>query len=125
MKRREMRIRIVNCLYQYLLTGKTVDEILEENIDLEEKDSIPFIVNNTVGVINNLDELVEKIEPHLNAYRFERLGYVEQAILLLAAYEMQTKSADKAVIINEAIEITKKYCDDDAPKFINGVLDTL
>lgn len=125
MKRREMRIRIVNSIYQYLLTGKNIDEILEDNLDLDDKESIPFIVNNTVGVINELDTLISEIEPHLNAYRFERLGYVEQSILLLAAYEMKTKTADKAVIINEAIEITKKYCDDDAPKFINGVLDTL
>lgn len=125
MTRREMRLRIVHCLYQYLLTGKNIDDILEENLDLEDKKSINFIVTNTIGVINHLDDLISRIEPKLNAYRFERLGYVEQAILLLACYELETKTADRAVIINEAIEITKKYCDDDAPKFINGVLDTL
>ena len=120
-----MRIRIINCLYQYLLTGKDIDDIFEDNLDMDDKNSIGFIVENTAGVINNLDELIEQIEPHLNAYQFNRLGCLEQAILLLATHELNTKTADKAVIINEAIEITKIYCDEEAPKFINGVLDTL
>ena len=100
MKRREMRIRIVNCLYQYLLTGKSIDDIFEDNLDLSDKESIPFIINNTVGIINNLEHYTKVIEPHINDYTFDRLGYVEQAILLLAAHELETKNADKAVIIN-------------------------
>ena len=125
MTRREMRIRIMDCIYQYLLTNKEIDDILEENLDMDDKDSISFIVENTIGVINNIDELQNEISPKLHDYKFERLGFVEQSILLMSLYQMKYTDIDRPVIINEAIEIAKKFCDDDAPKFINGVLDQL
>ncbi|MGN1398385.1 MAG: transcription antitermination factor NusB [Erysipelotrichaceae bacterium] len=125
MTRREQRIIIMTCIYQYLLTGKNIDDIFDENLHLDDKDSISFIVENTVGVINEQTQLIGVIEPNLNGYQFSRLGYVEQSILLLSAYQLQQNKIDRAVIINEAIEIAKKYCDDKAPKFINGVLDRL
>ncbi|MBQ6654293.1 MAG: transcription antitermination factor NusB [Erysipelotrichaceae bacterium] len=125
MTRREQRIRIMTCIYQYLLTGKDIDDIFSENLDIDDKESISYIVNNTVGVLNNLDELIARIELFLTDYQFDRLGYLEQSILLLGAYELDQKQIDRPVIINEAIEIAKQYCDKDAPKFINGVLDNL
>ena len=125
MTRREQRIKIMTCIYQYLLTGKNIDDIFSENLNLDDKESIPFIINNTVGVLNNLDELIGQIEPYLTDYQFERLGYVEQSILLMSAYQLNEGEIDRPVIINEAIEIAKIYCDKEAPKFINGVLDNL
>ena len=125
MTRREQRIRIMTCIYQYLLTGKDIDDIFAENLDIDDKESISYIVNNTAGVLNNLDDLIGQIEPFLTDYQFDRLGYLEQSILLMSAYELDQKQIDRPVIINEAIEIAKKYCDKDAPKFINGVLDNL
>ncbi len=125
MTRRQQRITIMTCIYQYLLTGKDINDIFDENLDINEKDSLSFIIENTVGVLNNLDELVEQIEPKLVDYQFDRLGYVEQSLLLLSAYQLNQHDIDRAVIINEAIEIAKQYCDDKSPKFINGVLDQL
>lgn len=123
MTRREQRIRIMNCIYQYLLTKKDIDDILEDNIDINDKESIEFIVTNAIGVIGEIDLLKKQIEPLLIDYRFTRLGYVEQALLLLSTYQLNLKEIDRAIIINEAIEIAKEYCDDEAPRFINGILD--
>lgn len=123
MTRREQRIRIMNCIYQYLLTEKELDDIFEDNLDINNKESIEFIVTNTIGVINELDNLIAQIEPLLIDYRFKRLGYIEQSLLLLSAYQLNLKEIDKPIIINEAIEIAKLYCDDEAPRFINGILD--
>lgn len=125
MTRREQRIKIMTCIYQYLLTGKKIDDIFDENLELDDKDSISFIIENTIGVINEKDHLIELIEPKLNEYQFTRLGYIEQSILLLSVFQLEENKIDRAVVINEAIEIAKKYCDDKAPKFINGVLDRL
>lgn len=125
MTRRQQRIKIVISIYQYLLTQKDIDDILDENLDIDDKESISFIVSNTIETLNHLDELQEKISPLLVDWQFERLGYIEQAILLYGAYEIGEGQIDKAVIINEAVEIAKIYCDDDAPAFINGVLDKI
>lgn len=126
MKRRDQRISIMTCIYQYLLTEKPLDDIFDENLDIDDKKSIAFIVNNTVSTINDMTELTEEIKKHLTAtWEFERLGFVEQAILLMSAEELLHQDTDRAVVINEAVEIAKIYCDDDAPKLINGVLDQL
>ncbi len=125
MNRREQRTKVVFSIYQYLLTQKDIEEILNENLDIDDKESISFIVSNTIETLNNLDELQEKIQQHLVDWDFDRLGYIEQAILLFAANEINCGEIDRPVIINEAIEIAKKYCDDEAPALINGVLDQL
>ena len=57
--------------------------------------------------------------------RFTVEGYVEQAILLAACAEFDLKITQAPIIINEAVELAKIYCDDTAFKLINGVLDRL
>jgi len=116
----------MTCLYQYLLTHKSLDDIFDENLDIDDKKSISFIVENTINTVNNLEELKEKVSAALTeTWEFDRLGYVEQAILLMSAQELLYEDIDRPIVINEAIEIAKKYCDDDAPKLINGVLDNI
>ena len=65
------------------------------------------------------------IESKLNNWAFDRLGFLEQAILLVGVAELLSEDADKAVIINEAIEFTKKYAAADSFKLINGLLDQI
>ena len=61
----------------------------------------------------------------LEEWEFERLGCVEKAILLMAAAELDFETASKAVVIDEAVTLSKKYCDEETYKLINGVLDRL
>ena len=125
MKRRKQRETIMTCIYQYLLLGTDIDTIFEDNLDLSDKESINFIVSTTVDALNNSEEYSERINAHLHEWTFDRLGYVEQAILLLAVSELSLGELDRAIIVNEAIELTKKFCDEAAYKLINGVLDQL
>jgi N utilization substance protein B len=55
----------------------------------------------------------------------QEIGNIERAILRLGAYEILFTSIDKAIIINEAIELSKKLTSQSSPKLINGVLDSL
>lgn len=126
MKRRDQRIKVMTCIYQYLLTEKSMDDIFDDNLDIDDKKSISFIVENTVNTLKDQDELEEVIKTHLTpTWDYDRLGYIEKAILLMSAEELVHGNTDRAVIINEAVEIAKQYCDDDAPKLINGVLDQI
>lgn len=126
MKRHDQRIRVMTCIYQYLLTDKSIDDIFDDNLDIDDKQSISFIVEKTVETLNNYDELKEVISSHLTeSWDYDRLGFIEQAILLMSAEELLHSDTDRAIVINEAVEIAKKYCDDDAPKLINGVLDQI
>jgi len=115
----------MTCLYQYLLLDKDPDEIMQDNLDIDDKESISFIVHETVDVINDIDELTALVSSHLKDWTFDRLGYVEQAILLMSASDLRKGELERAVVIDEAVELAKSYCDDDAPALINGVLDQL
>ena len=116
----------MNCLYQYLLTEKTIEDIFDDNLDVDDKKSISFIVETTVNTIENMEELEEIIKKDLSKdWDWERLGYIERALLLMGAYEIKHTETDKPVIINEILEISKLYCDEEAAGLLNGVLDKI
>ena len=66
------------------------------------------------------DLLVEKLSEH---WRLERLATVDRNILRLAIYELRSGTAPAKVVIDEALELAKKFSSADAPAFLNGVLD--
>ena len=77
------------------------------------------------GTITNLSTIDKQIEEHLKKRDIQDVGCVEKAILRLSIYEILFSTLDKPVAINEAIELAKKLASDNAPKFINGVLDSI
>ena len=98
-----------------------VDSFTSENYEAID----PYYREIAAILSKREDEYIEMISKRLVNWKFGRLSYVEQAILLLAAAEMQVKEVDDAIIINEAIELSKTFCDEDSFKYINGVLDHL
>ena len=56
-------------------------------------------------------------------WRLERLAPIDRCILRLAIFELQASTAPPSVVINEALELAKKFSSADAPAFLNGVLD--
>ena len=77
----------------------------------------------TENLIEHLDEIDEQISAHTNAWNLERLGKAELSILRLATYEiLLDEQVPRKVAINEAVELAKKYCNEKAAPFINGVL---
>ena len=76
-----------------------------------------------VGVQANLKRLDDEIKPFIKEEM--KLSPIESAILRLSVYEFFHSQIDKAIIINEAVELAKELASDNAPKFINAVLDAL
>ena len=125
--RHHARMAVVSLLYAFDLgngnTAEHTDEILEEKkIRNKQKD---FALDLYTGVMDNLGACDEVIIAHLKDWDFERLGGIERATLRLAAYEILFGDLDSAVVINEALEITKAFGTEQSPKFINGVLDAI
>lgn len=125
MNRHQMRELAMQSLYQSFLLKRNIKSIVYENT--EEKNKIdPFLYAVTIDACDNLSYYTNKINAVLNDdWTFDRLGYVEQAILIMAASEIDFETAHKSVVIDEAVTLAKKYCGDDAYKLINGVLDKL
>lgn len=78
------------------------------------------------GVQSHLAELDAAIDSALEHWSPDRIGRVERNILRIAVFELwYADDVPATVAINEAIEVAKKFADDNAPRFINGVLDQL
>jgi N utilization substance protein B len=78
------------------------------------------------GVADNLEKVDSTLKKHLIAWDFSRLAKVDKAILRLACFELLfEKELSANIIINEAIELGKKFGDKDSSRFINGVLDAV
>ncbi|MGB5867146.1 MAG: transcription antitermination factor NusB [Arcobacteraceae bacterium] len=125
--RTQARESVIGLLYAYDLgnvaIAKFSDIILEDKkIRNKQKDFALALFN---GTINNLAEVDKEISAHLNERNISDVGSVEKAILRLSIYEILFSELDKAIIINEAIELSKRLAADNAPKFINGVLDSI
>ena len=124
--RTEAREKIMVILYQIDLYQKEkidydVESVIKENLDMDNK-YVRDIVN---GIMDNKEELDKIISRYLENWSLNRLGQTDRAILRLSAYEMLYYDTPKVVVINEAVELAKKYSDDKVVKLINAVLDKI
>ncbi len=125
--RHQVRESIVGLLYAGDIGNagidKFVDELFEEKkIRNLQKDFALSLYN---GIKDNLTAVDLAINKHLKEWDLNQIGTVERAILRLGAYEILYTELDNAVVINEAIELAKKLCNETSPKFVNGVLDAV
>lgn len=121
----QKRINIIEILYQYFLDQAVQANFAEflTEISSSENETQIKTVQEILWYQNNL---TQEIERHLKpGWTFKGLKPTEQAILFLGAYEILYTNTDKAIIINEAIILAKQYCDNNAYKYINGVLDKI
>ena len=123
LNRHDSREKIVFALYQHLLLNKDINECFSDNFEQEDLDE--FIISIQKDLIDNKDNYIYEIGQHLVKWSFDRLNLVEQAILLEATSEIKLKLNEDAVVIDEAIILTKNYCDEESYKYINGVLDNI
>lgn len=124
--RTEAREKIMIILYQIDFYRKenmeyNLEDVFHENLEMDNK-YVRDIVN---GVLENQEKIDETISKYLENWDLDRLGKTDRAILRLSTYEMMYYDTPKVVVINEAIELAKKYSDDKVVKLINAVLDKI
>ncbi len=125
--RHQVRTAVVGLLYAYDLGNREIakfsDVILEEDkIRNKQREFSHRLFDGTVA---NLETIDAEIKKHLKEWDYDGIGKVEKAIMRLGAYEILIEKTDRAIIINEAVELAKALADDKAPQFINGVLDAV
>ena len=75
------------------------------------------------GAAREVSALDEMIIKHAENWRFERLAAIDRAILRLAIYELRATDTPPKVILNEAVDLAKKFSSEDSGAFVNGILD--
>lgn len=124
--RHQVRQAVISLLYAKEMGSEMVefpDEFLEEKkIRNKQKD---FTNELFEGVLAHQSQIDKILNEKLSEYKIEEIGVVERAILRLGVYEMKFTPTDKAVVINEAVELAKEMASENMTKFINGVLDKI
>jgi len=125
--RHQVRESIVGLLYASDIGNDGIDKFADELFEEKKirNNQLEFAKELYSGVKINLSSVDEVINSYLKEWNLSEIGNIERAILRLGTYEILHSELDDAVIINEAIELAKKLCNDTSPKFINGVLDAV
>ena len=125
--RRRARELAIQGLYQYQYAGGDAAEIIDHLKELDGFDQADdeLLERLVSGVIREIEALRARIQPHL-ARSWEQMSPVEKAVLLVGCFElMHAPDVPYRVVINEAIELAKRFGGTDGHKYVNGVLDRL
>ncbi len=124
MTRHINREKAMHAVYQNQILPRPADELIRDNFS-EEEEADSYMIQVVRQAIENTDRYHGYIDEVLEGWSFDRLGAIEQAILLNGCAEFDLKQVQAAVIIDEYVRLAKKYCDADSYKLINGVLDRI
>jgi N utilization substance protein B len=114
-------------LYQAEYLGHRQGEVIRFYRDFRERGQVPaYLVKLVEGVVAHQEELDNLIRQHSEHWRLERMAAVDRNLLRLALYELLHQPAIPAkVVINEAVELAKRYGSEESGSFINGILDRI
>ena len=126
MKRSAAREEAFKLLYSLEIQKENLDEQLEiyfENEEISEQEIKEYISGVVKGIEKNISDIENKISENLKKdWKIERISKINLVLLKLAIYEILYTETPYKVAINEAIEIAKKYGEDNSPIFVNGIL---
>lgn len=127
MKRTEAREQAFRLLYSLqLMDEKNIEEQLEifiQENEIQDKDGIDYIKDVIVGTNKYNEEIEKSISENIKAdWDINRISKIDLTLLKLGIYEIIYSKLPYKVVINEVVELAKKYGDDNSKSFVNGVL---
>ena len=126
MKRSLLREKIMVILYQLDIAkdqklNVSIDDTIKANVEVENE----FVKQVVYGCVTYKDKIDNLANKDMNDWSIDRIDKTGAAILRMAIYELMYTDTPEVVVINEAIELSKKYSDDNVRKIINAVLDKI
>lgn len=126
MKRSLLREKIMVILYQLDIAkdqklNVSIDDTIKANVEVENE----FVKQVVYGCVTYKDKIDNLANKYMNDWSIDRIDKTGAAILRIAIYELMYTDTPEVVVINEAIELSKKYSDDNVRKIINAVLDKI
>jgi N utilization substance protein B len=124
--RRKARELALQMLFQHDMSGNQPDSIIEtfEELQKSKPNTREFATKVFKGTLENIEKIDEMIQQQAENWRLSRMPAVDRNIIRMAIYEfLHEDDTPKLVIIDEAIEIAKKFGTQKSSQFINGILD--
>jgi N utilization substance protein B len=126
--RRKARELALQMLFQWELGGHTPEHVIAsflqtQKVDSEVESFARALFEGAVGEVGALDR---RVREHTEHWRLERMAAVDRNLLRVALYELlHHPETPPAVVINEALEIARRFSGKDSVEFINGILDAI
>ena len=122
-KRSEQREKVMKTLYQMdIYKAANLNDDINKLLEKSIQDEDDFFKSLLLGVIDNYDELNKEANKYLKDWKIERLDKTGAAILRMALFELRGDTPNK-VVINEALNLAKKYSSIEVKNMINACLD--
>ncbi|RME91724.1 MAG: transcription antitermination factor NusB [Candidatus Hydrogenedentota bacterium] len=129
MKRHRARIVAMQAVFQTQFHPVPVEDLkqfkwIDFTLPEEEAKMASEILEGTLNHLSEIDRLIKQYSEH---WALERISHVTKAVLRTAIYQLLSRyrNVPPAVIIDEAVRIAKKYDEEDAKRFVNGLLDRI
>lgn len=126
------RQQALQMLYLWDTRRQSLDEVARDyygSLAIEDDGEEPgrdgFAETLANGVVTDLARIDELIVKHSEHWRIERMPVVDRNILRVAIYEMLTMATPSAVVIDQALELARRFAGDESVSFLNGVLDAV
>ncbi|MDH5186102.1 MAG: transcription antitermination factor NusB [bacterium] len=126
--RRRARECATQVFYRYDLVNESLDKTVPETIQKQNlnPESTEYFTRLVLNTVKHLSEIDNCIQRYLKGWTLERLATIDRTILRIACCELLFfPDIPPKVSINEAVDIAKKYSDDESGRFVNGVLDAV
>lgn len=127
-QRRKAREETLRILFRLEFENKQIEKTLNQywkskKASEEIKEYSTWLVNGVISDQAKIDNIIQQVSEH---WRISRMALVDRNILRMAVFELlYEENIAPAIVINEAIEIAKKYSGEEAATFVNGILDAV
>ena len=116
-------------LFQWDVTHDDIEQVIStffQNQPEELPAVVTFARQLVLGTVEHVEQIDELIRRHAENWRLDRMAIVDRNILRVSVQEfLYDKETPKTVVINEAIEIARRFSAQESPQFINGILDSI
>jgi len=116
-------------LFQWDVTHDDIEQVIStffQNQPEELPAVVSFARQLVLGTVEHVEQIDELIRRHAENWRLDRMAIVDRNILRVSVQEfLYDKETPKTVVINEAIEIARRFSAQESPQFINGILDSI
>jgi|SRR5579872_5392656 len=120
--RRLARELALQALFGVEIGHRPPEEMVSETSGSTDSEQRRFVKDLVLGTLEHAAESDAVIAPLLEGWTIERLPTIDRLLLRMSVFELSHRDTPPAVVMNEAVELAKKFSTDDSPRFVNGVL---
>lgn len=120
--RKHARELALQSLFGVEIGHRPAEDMVVETCGTADSEQRRFVSDLVTGTLDHTAESDAALIPLLEGWTIERLPTIDRLLLRMSVFELTHRETPAAVVINEAVELAKKFSTDDSPRFVNGVL---